>query len=310
MKYKQKKYSRLRMGREGQYFEQCFNGNYIGVSYGIDKDLSNDLFDNWRDFNSIYVERMIEREPEKSRVGAGLNCGVMWTLCKGIEKDAIVICPDLDGNFLPCRVVSDYYYQKGDDPYHRRKVEWFRNPIKRSDMSKPLLSSLQAQNTLIDISKYSDEIESLINNDVIKLHSNDPTIEEPSEFALEKHLEDFLIKNWKKTDLGKEYDIYEEDGILVGQQYQSDTGPIDILAISKDKKTLLVVELKKGRVSDNVVGQIQRYMGFVKQDLAESNQNVKGVIIGHDDDVKIQRALSVTNNIEFYKYKVNFKLYQ
>ena len=31
----------------------------------------------------------------------------------------------------------------------------------------------------------------------------------------------------------------------------------------KDKKTLLVVELKKGRVSDNVVGQIQRYMGYV-----------------------------------------------
>ena len=41
----------------------------------------------------------------------------------------------------------------------------------------------------------------------------------------------------------------------------------------------------------------------------EKTPNVKGVIIGHDD-VKIQRALSVTNNIEFYKYKVNFKLYQ
>lgn len=62
--------------------------------------------------------------------------------------------------------------------------------------------------------------------------------------------------------------------------------------------------------NDASLGQIQRYMGFVKEDLAESNQNVKGVIIGHDDDVKIQRALSVTNNIEFYKYKVNFKLYQ
>lgn len=297
------------MGKQGQYFEQCYNGNFIGVSFGIDKDLTNDLFDNWRDFNAIYVDHMIEEGISKSRIGAGVSCGAIWTLSKGIEKDAIVICPDLDGNFLPCKIVSNYCYEKGDDPYHRRKVEWFKNPIKRSDMSKPLLSSLSAQNTLIDISPYSEEIESLIHDDTIKLHSNDPTIEEPSEFALEKHLEEFLIKNWKKTDLGKEYDIYEEDGILIGQQYQSDTGPIDILAISKDKKTLLVVELKKGRVSDNVVGQIQRYMGFVKEDLAE-NQNVKGVIIGHDDDVKIQRALSVTNNIEFYKYKVNFKLYQ
>ena len=140
--------------------------------------------------------------------------------------------------------------------------------------------------------------------------SNDNTIESASEFALERHLEDFLVKNWKKTTLGKKYNIYEIDGEIVGQQFPSDTGPIDILALSKDKKTFLVVELKKGRVSDNVVGQIQRYMGYVKQDLAEKNQEVKGVIIGFEDDVKIQRALSVANNIDFYKYKVDFKLYK
>ena len=70
----------------------------------------------------------------------------------------------------------------------------------------------------------------------------------------------------------------------------------------------MVVELKKGRVSDNVVGQIQRYMGYVKEDLAEENQDVKGIIIGADDDLRIKRALSVTSNIEFFKYQVKFKL--
>ena len=109
---------------------------------------------------------------------------------------------------------------------------------------------------------------------------------------------------------GKKYKIFEVDGELVGQQFPSDTGPIDILAISKDKQELLVVELKKGRVSDNVVGQIQRYMGYVKEELAENGQTVKGVIIGLDDDLRIKRALSVTNNIEFYQYKVNFTLYK
>lgn len=69
-----------------------------------------------------------------------------------------------------------------------------------------------------------------------------------------------------------------------------------------------MVELKKGRVSDNVVGQIQRYMGFVKEELAEPGQKVKGVIIGLEDDIRIKRALSVTQNIEFYKYKISFKL--
>jgi len=97
---------------------------------------------------------------------------------------------------------------------------------------------------------------------------------------------------------------------LVGQQFPSDTGPLDILAISKDKKELLVVELKKGRVSDNVVGQIQRYMGYVKEELAEEGQTVKGVIIGLEDDLKIRRALSVAPNIQFYRYQVNFILYK
>jgi restriction system protein len=85
---------------------------------------------------------------------------------------------------------------------------------------------------------------------------------------------------------------------------------MDILAISKDKKELLVVELKKGRASDVVVGQIQRYMGFAQHELAEVGQTVTGVIIGLESDLKLQRALSVIQNVKFYRYEVNFKLIQ
>jgi len=70
------------------------------------------------------------------------------------------------------------------------------------------------------------------------------------------------------------------------------------------------VELKKGRVSDSVVGQIQRYMGYVQEELAEEGQKVKGVIIALEDDLRIKRALAVTNNIEFYKYQVSFRLFK
>ena len=88
----------------------------------------------------------------------------------------------------------------------------------------------------------------------------------------------------------------------------TDTGPIDILAISNDKKTLLVVELKKGRASDMVVGQTLRYMGYVNDELAEEGQTVKGVIIALEDDQRIRRALRMTPSIEFYRYQVSFKL--
>lgn len=95
---------------------------------------------------------------------------------------------------------------------------------------------------------------------------------------------------------------------MVGQQYPSDTGPIDILAISRNKKEIVVIELKKGRASDAVIGQVQRYMGYVKEELAEKNQSVRGIIIAFEDDVNIRRALSVAQNIDFYTYKVHFRL--
>jgi restriction system protein len=160
-----------------------------------------------------------------------------------------------------------------------------------------------------NISRYSEEIEMFLSgNSPSLIISKDETIEDISAFALEKHLEDFLVQNWHRTELGKNYDIYEEEEQKVGQQYPSDTGPIDILAISKNKKELLVVELKRGRASDVVVGQIQRYMGYVQDELAEKNQKVKGVIIAFEEDKKVQRALSVTKNIDFYTYKISFKL--
>jgi restriction system protein len=78
--------------------------------------------------------------------------------------------------------------------------------------------------------------------------------------------------------------------------------------VSKDKKRLLVIELKKGRASDKVVGQILRYMGYVKQDLADEGQTVKGAIIALEDDIRIRRALAMVPDVSFYRYEVSFRL--
>ena len=88
-------------------------------------------------------------------------------------------------------------------------------------------------------------------------------------FGMEKHLEDFIIENWDKTVFGKKYTLIEEEGDIVSQQYQTATGLIDILAKSKDDSGYLVIELKKGRPSDAVVGQILRYMSWVKESMAK-----------------------------------------
>jgi restriction system protein len=180
--------------------------------------------------------------------------------------------------------------------------------IERAAMSEALRNSTGSIGTVSNITQHREEIEKLIGVVTApKLISTDTSVEDASSFALEEHLEDFLVKNWSHTDLGRDYEIYEEDGEKA-QQYQTDTGPLDILAVSKDKKHLLVVELKKGRASDMVVGQTLRYMSFVQEELAEDGQSVRGLIIAHEDDQKIRRALSMTPTISFYRYQVSFKL--
>jgi restriction system protein len=125
---------------------------------------------------------------------------------------------------------------------------------------------------------------------------------------MEKHLEDFLVENWSQTELGRDFDIFTDGGEMVGQQYPTDTGNLDILAISKDRTRLLVVELKKGRASDAVVGQILRYMGFVQDELAEQGQTVEGAVIALDDDQRIRRALAMMPRVSFFRYQLSFKL--
>jgi restriction system protein len=245
------------------YSEEAHKGNFIGAGWFDDTNLSNKLGDNWRDFNSKFIPIYLKSYPDKSKVSAGLACGMLWTITKGIQANDIVLCPDGRGNYYVGEVIGDYEYKEGQILPHRRAVRWFSKPIRREDMSEPLKKSAGSIGTVSDISKYADEIEDLLSgNRSTIIISTDKDVEDPSVFALEEHLEDFLVKNWRSTELGKDYDIYEEDGEIVGRQYPSDTGPIDILAISKNKKELLLVELKRGRASDVVVGQIQRYMGM------------------------------------------------
>lgn len=125
-------------------------------------------------------------------------------------------------------------------------------------------------------------------------------------FYMEKQLEDFIIHNWEATELGKKYDLIVEEGVLLSQQYRTDIGPIDILATDKKTGGYVVIELKKDQTSDDTVGQIARYMGWIKK--TKNADNVKGVIIAGQYDKKLDYALEMVPNIEVFLYEVNFKL--
>ena len=303
----------MHLGRQASAAQECFENNFVGVDFSMDINLENDLPDDPRKFNKKFVPILLEKwsvcvDRVTSKITASLASGTIYTMSKGINIGDYLLCSDGQGTYKIAEVTGDYFYQNTSHIRHCRPVAWLSKSIRREDMSEKLRRVTGLPMTVCNVTPHAEEINSLVEGiSSSPITSTDPIVEDPSEFALEKHLEDFLIANWNQTELAQNYDIYKDEEFS-GQQFLTDTGPIDILAISKDAKELLVIELKKGRASDSVVGQIQRYMGYIKEEIAEDDQKVKGVIIAFEDDLKIKRALSVTQAISFYTYKINFRL--
>ena len=305
-----KQYVRVRLGRGGQFAADCLSGGFVGVDFSLREDLTGKLPEHWRQFNDRYIPEIMRVLPQKSKVGAGLACGAIWVLCKGVQTGSLVLCPDETGAFHIGEITGPYEYHEGGPLPHRRPVRWMRQGIDRAELSPELWASVRGPHPVVGIEKHAATLDELVRGcpAVAGIVATTPEVEDPIAFAMEKHLEEFLVSNWAQTELAESWRIFEEEGEVVGQQYQTDTGPLDILAVSHDRKRLLVVELKRGRASDVVVGQILRYMGYVQEELAEPDQVVEGVIIALEDDQRLRRALEMTPQVRFMRYSVSFRL--
>jgi len=138
---------------------------------------------------------------------------------------------------------------------------------------------------------------------IIKERGRIPEKVESMKFTMERNLEEFIEANFNKI-FGVKLKLYQDEE-NTGRQYQTPIGKIDLLAIDKEKKEFLVIELKKDKSSDPVVGQVLRYMGWVKEKLAK-DYNVKGIIIVKEKDEKLGYALKVMPNVSLFVYKVSF----
>ena len=300
----------VRLGRGGQHAEKMIEAGYLGVNFIGDYDITPHLGEGAEVFRGAMNSVYLDKRPDKTRIAAGLAMGNLWAACEGINEGDLVLAPKRDRTYQYGVVTGGYEFHPGTELPHRRRVDW-KGSLSRDDMSSTLAHSAGSLMTVFQLTAHTAELATLTQladpaQPIVQAISSQ--VEDQLAFQMEKQLEDFLVHNWTSTSLGREYDIYEEDGQPVGQQYPTDTGPMDILAISRDRKRLLVVELKRGRASDAVVGQIQRYMSFVNEVLLEPGQTVEGVIIAQEDDLRIRRALSMARNIRFMKYRVEFHL--
>lgn len=130
-----------------------------------------------------------------------------------------------------------------------------------------------------------------------------------TKFGLERHLHEFMRDNWTYIDLSEEWILYEEDGDPeAGYEYPTDIGRIDLLAKHKNEQRWLVIELKRNKSTDKTVGQLLRYMGWVRKELASQDDGVEGLVISKDVDNSMHYALEMTPNMRLQLYEVNFRL--
>ncbi len=124
---------------------------------------------------------------------------------------------------------------------------------------------------------------------------------------LENQLRDFIVQNITEVKFYEHtLKLYIDENGRIGVEYPTDVGRIDILALDEEDN-FVVFELKISRGTDKVIGQLLRYMGWVKSNLS-NGKDVKGVIVALNIDDKLRYAASVINDISLFEYELNFKI--
>ncbi|MGO7153832.1 endonuclease NucS domain-containing protein [Rhizobium leguminosarum] len=131
--------------------------------------------------------------------------------------------------------------------------------------------------------------------------------ESSSYFSLEYQLRDFLAANLGSIDFGgRKLRLYVDPMGRDGIEYPSAVGPIDILAID-EHGAFFVFELKRAQSADRALGQIARYMGWIKQTIGR-DKDVSGIIVSKSVSRNLKYARIVMPNIYLFECAVSFSV--
>lgn len=275
-------------------------------------DLANNVLSiGWEEIgNPSQLSESEIKDVLQKAYGGGSSSHVIWNFYHNIQLGDMVLARRGRKKIAAVgTVIKQAYFDKNKgrevDSKHSNylDVHWHDSP-RNAEFDRIILGMQTVHE--ISASQYQD----LVGEQQQPVIVNEPKqdIEDTTEFVLEKYLEDFIVSNFAGI-FRNELVLYRDpEENVIGQQYATDVGTIDILAQDPKTGNFTVIELKKGRESDKVVGQTLRYMGWVQENLCRGGAIVKGMIICKDIDSKMAYALKMTNNVEVKLYRVDFAL--
>lgn len=123
-----------------------------------------------------------------------------------------------------------------------------------------------------------------------------------TEFLLERDLQRYLAENLDCIEPGLQ--LYVEESGARGLEFDAGGRRIDILAVDR-AGALVVLELKVSRGYDRVVGQLLRYQNWVRRELAQAGQRVRGMIVCRSMTQDLRLACAGLPDVELFEYKLS-----
>jgi hypothetical protein len=256
----------------------------------------------------------------------------LWYKVRENERSCILLAENR-GNRMPkydkttTELMKDYFASiglQGEKTFKRQELyNWFEKnypDAKRSTLYLHLIKlSVNAPGRKnFNLRKDGmDDILFQIDTDTYRLYDKEIDKPEPpdepdegkgQEFVYEKDLQNFLAKNMSIIEPGLR--LYEdEENDKSGLEYPADKKRIDILALDKNDN-FVVIELKVSKGYEKVVGQLLWYKNWIKRNMAENGQNIRGIIICKEITDDLLLACDGLNDIELFEYELHIKLHK
>lgn len=207
-----------------------------------------------------------------------------------VQKGDIILLREYGAGFWgSCEIADDWIEDEKAKEKYKIKAGWY--PIVNIKKWKLVLpyevirSELSNQNYRLRIAKATEEDKKKVEL-ALKIYRNMGYGEtDGSFFILEKGIEEAVKANLAqlKLQLARE-EIQQQCRLGIG------VGRTDLIC-RDNEDNYVVLELKAIHSSDNVVGQILRYMGYIRENWAKKERkDVKGIILTPSYDEQLRLA--------------------